>query len=49
MLKYIPEDIDIILLVKDLTFANNYRQKSLKWGILNSIEFVEFPDLSDIW
>lgn len=49
LLTYIPIDIDIILLVKDSSFANEYRNKCLKRGILNKIEFVEFPDLFDIW
>lgn len=48
-LKYIPEDIKIILLVKDLSVEIDLRSKCLTDGIQNTIEFVEFPQLSDIW
>jgi agmatine deiminase len=48
-LKYIPEDIKIILLVKDSSIADEYKKNCLANGVLNTIEFVEFPDLSDIW
>ena len=49
LLTYIPKDIDIILLVKDSSFANDYSNKCLKQGVLIRNEYVEFPDLFDIW
>lgn len=49
LLTFIPVEIDIILLIRDLSFANAFKQNCLKDGILNNIEFVEYPDLFDIW
>lgn len=49
LLAYIPEEIDIILLVKDLSFTDAYLQKCIKAGIKNKIDFFYFPDLFDIW
>lgn len=48
-LKYIPNDIKIILLVKDASIAYEYKKDCLANEIQNTIEFVEYPDLSDIW
>ena len=45
LLAYIPEEIDIILLVKDLSFTDAYLQKCIKAGIKNKIDFFYFPDL----
>jgi agmatine deiminase len=49
LLSYIPEDIDIVLLARNISFANDYKQKCLKNGVNNKIEFIEMPQLSDIW
>lgn len=48
-LKYIPEEIKIILLVKDSSITDEYKKNCLANGVLNTIEFVEYHDLSDIW
>lgn len=49
LLTYIPEDIDIFLLTNDFCDYDDLRQKFLSKGIKNTIEFIEFPNLFDIW
>jgi agmatine deiminase len=49
LLTYIPAEIDIVLLVRDQSIINAFRQKCLNAGIKNNIEFEVYPDLFDIW
>lgn len=49
LLSYIPEYVDIILLVKNSSFKNRYFKQCRERGILNNIDFIEYPELSDIW
>lgn len=49
LLTYIPDEIDIILMVKDLSFTDTYRQRCIEAGIKNKIDFFYFHNLSDIW
>jgi agmatine/peptidylarginine deiminase len=49
LLTYIPADIDIKLLVKDISLMTGYEEKCRSKGIRNNIELLEFPDLADIW
>lgn len=49
LLFYIPKDIDIMLVARDLSFANDYKQKCSNYGVTNKIEFLEIPHISDIW
>lgn len=49
LLSYIPKDIDIILVAKDMSFADKYRQQCQQNGVNNKIEFIEISQISDIW
>jgi len=49
LLAYIPKDIKIILVVRNLSFSKEYRQKCLNKGVTNELEFIEIPQISDIW
>ena len=49
LLKYIPKDIKIILVVRDLSFSKDYKQKCLNNGVINQLDFIEIPQISDIW
>ena len=47
--QYIPDDVGITLVVKDKSFSQDYLKKCRKDGITNNFEFIEIPDISDIW
>ena len=49
LLKFIPSDIRIILLVKDISIEKKLRRWCAAEGINNEIEFLLFPSLFDIW
>ena len=46
---YIPNDVGITLVVKDLSFTQGYLKKCRENGITNNIEFIECKEISDIW
>ena len=49
LLTYIPPEIEIILLVKNLSSSKKIEQKCSSMGITNKIEIVECPGIFDIW
>ncbi len=49
LLRYVPDDVGITLVVRDASFEAAYLNKCHKSGITNQIDFVEIPDISDIW
>jgi len=49
LLRYVPNDVSITLVVRDASFAEAYLKKCRENGITNQINFVEIPDISDIW
>lgn len=49
LLSYIPKDIDIILVARNTSFGKDYKQKCLNNGVTNKIEFIEIPQISDLW
>jgi len=49
LLRYIPNDVAIILVVRNASFVDAYMKKCRETGITNQINFVEIPDISDIW
>lgn len=48
-LTLIPQEINIMLLVKDLSGEKEFGERCTNLHISNSIEFIEFSDLFDIW
>jgi agmatine deiminase len=49
LMTYIPKEIKIILLVKDISCQADVLTKHAALVIENEIEFVEFPRIFDIW
>lgn len=49
LLSIVPHDVGITLVVRDASFTNAYSKKCHEKGITNQINFIEIPDITDIW
>jgi len=49
LFKYIPEEVNILLVIRDLRYADEIIQKSLDNEVNSHIDFIEIPSISDIW
>jgi agmatine deiminase len=49
LLSFIPDDISITLVVKDLNISDDILSKCRENGISNKIDFIEVRDIQDIW
>ena len=49
LLRHVPDDGGITLVVRDASFGDAYLKECRESGITNQINFVEIPDISDIW
>ena len=49
LITYIPQEVKIILLVKNMSCQNEVQQRCTTLGIENEIEFIHFPKIFDIW
>jgi agmatine deiminase len=47
--QYIPDDVGITLVVKDMSFSQEYLKTCREKGIANNIDFIECRDIQDIW
>lgn len=49
LLSFIPVDVGITLIVRDLKISDEILLRCRDNGITNQIDFIEIPDISDIW